>query len=124
NNNQLTGAAFIGTVGTDWHFAGIAPIHAAGASDLVLRNVNTGAFEAYDIVGNTLVGFASLGGVGLDWRLGGFAADPPTDNSGDVGQLVQAMAGFGGGSGASDSLSTGPLGADTSQQPLLTTPQA
>jgi hypothetical protein len=30
--------------------AGIAPIHAAGASDLVLRNVNTGAFEVYDIV--------------------------------------------------------------------------
>jgi hypothetical protein len=37
-------------------------------------------------------------------------------------QLVQAMAGFGGGSGAADSL-TGPLGADTQQQPLLTTPQ-
>jgi hypothetical protein len=46
NNNQLTGAAFIGTVGLDWQFAGIAPIHAPGASDLVLRNVNTGAFEA------------------------------------------------------------------------------
>ena len=27
----------------------VAPIHAAGASDLVLRNVNTGAFEVYDI---------------------------------------------------------------------------
>jgi len=38
--------------------AGIAPIHAAGASDLVLRNVNTGAFEVYDIAGNTLVGAA------------------------------------------------------------------
>jgi hypothetical protein len=40
--NQLTGAAFIGTVGLDWQFAGIAPIHAPGASDLVLRNANTG----------------------------------------------------------------------------------
>jgi hypothetical protein len=28
NNNQLTGAAFIGTVGLDWQFAGIATIHA------------------------------------------------------------------------------------------------
>jgi hypothetical protein len=45
-NNQISGAAFIGTVGLDWQFAGIAPIHAPGASDLVLRNVNTGAFEA------------------------------------------------------------------------------
>jgi hypothetical protein len=45
---------------------------------LVLRNVNTGAFEVYDIAGNTLVGAASLGQVGLDWQFGGFAADPPT----------------------------------------------
>jgi hypothetical protein len=48
----------------------IGPIHAPGASDLVLRNVNTGAFEVYDIAGNTLVGAASLGAVGLDCRLG------------------------------------------------------
>jgi len=65
-NNQLTGAA------------GIAPVHAASASDLVLRNANTGAFEVYDIAGNQLIGAASLGQVGLDWQLGGFAADPPT----------------------------------------------
>jgi probable HAF family extracellular repeat protein len=106
-NNQLTGAAFIGTVGLDWQFAGIAPVHAPGASDLVLRNVNTGAFEVYDIAGNQLIGAASLGQVGLDWQLGGFAADPPTvsgtftNMSND--QLVQAMAGFGGGSGAGES---------------------
>jgi len=37
-------------VGLDWQYAGIAPIHATGASDLVLRNVNTGAFEVYDII--------------------------------------------------------------------------
>jgi hypothetical protein len=36
---------------------------------------------------------------------------------------VQAMAGFGGGSGAAESLNTAPLSAETSQQPLLTTPQ-
>ena len=30
-----------GTVGLNWQFAGIAPIHAAGASDLALRNINT-----------------------------------------------------------------------------------
>jgi hypothetical protein len=125
NNNQLTGAAFLGTIGLDWQFAGIAPIHAPGASDLVLRNANTGAFEVYDIANNQLTGTASLGAVALDWQLGGFAADPPTGamgSSGSTSQLVQAMAGFGG-SGASDSLNTAPLGADTSQQPLLTTPQ-
>jgi hypothetical protein len=70
-----------GTVGLHWQFAGIAPIHAAGASDLVLRNVNTGQFEVYDIAGNTLVGAASLGTVGLDWQLGGLAVDPPTNDA-------------------------------------------
>jgi hypothetical protein len=126
-SNQLAGAAFIGTVGLDWQFAGIAPVHGAGESDLVLRNKNTGAFEVYDIAGNTLVGAASLGTVGLDWELGGFAVDPPsisstfTDMSSD--QLVQAMAGFGGGSGAAGGVEPAPLGADTSQQSFLTTPQ-
>jgi hypothetical protein len=69
-----------------------------------------------------------LGAVGLDWQLGGFAVDPPTGsaasmgNSSQVAQLVQAMAGFGGSSGAAESLNTVAVGADTSQQPLLTTP--
>jgi hypothetical protein len=59
-------------------------------------------------------------------RLGGFAVDPPTGSmgsSGSTSQLVQAMAGFGGGSGAGESLNTAPLGAETSQQALLTAPQ-
>jgi hypothetical protein len=67
-----------------------------------------------------------LGSVGLDWQLGGFAADPPpasTGNSNQVSQLVQAMAGFGGGSGAGESLNTAALGADTSQQTFLAAPQ-
>jgi VCBS repeat-containing protein len=127
-NNQITGAFFLGTVGLDWQFAGVAPVHGAGASDLVLRNVNTGAFEVYDIANNQITGAALLGTVGLDWQLGGFAADPPTvsgtftDISND--QLVQAMAGFGGGSGAADGLDAASLGADTSQQTFLTTPHA
>jgi hypothetical protein len=130
-NNQLSGAAFIGTIGLDWQFAGIAPIHAPGASDLVLRNVNTGAFEVYNIAGNTLVGAASLGQVGLDWSLGGFAVDPPTGSMGSSddqpasnAQLVQAMAGLGGGSGATNSVNAVPLSADTSQQTFLTPPHA
>ena len=92
----------------------------------MLRNVNSGAFEVYDIANNQLAGAASLGAVGLDWQLGEFAADPPTvsgtftDISDD--QLVQAMAGFGG--GAADTSATAPLSADTSQQTFLTTPHA
>jgi hypothetical protein len=66
-----------------------------------------------------------LGSVGLEWQLGGFAADPATGSTGSSGstsQLVQAMAGFGG--GAADISTTVPLGADTSQQQFLTTPHA
>jgi hypothetical protein len=65
--------------------------------------------------------------VGLDWQLGGFAADPPTTSMGDssqVAQLVQAMAGFGGSSGAGEQLEyCPPLAAETSQPTFLTTPQ-
>jgi hypothetical protein len=128
---QLRGLASIGTVGLDWQFAGIGPVHGAGESDLVLRNKNTGAFEVYDIANNQLTGAAPLGGVGLDWRLGGFAVDPPSASMGNSddqpasnAQLVQAMAGFGGGSGAGESLNAAPVSAETSQQPLLTTPHA
>ena len=107
-------------------FAGVAAANGAGSSDLVLRSASTGAFEVYDIANNQLMGAAALGAVGLDWQLGGFAADPPTGSMGSsdsTSQLVQAIAGFGGGSGAADTSNTVPLGAETSQQPLLTTPQ-
>jgi hypothetical protein len=129
SNNQITGAAFLGTVGLDWQFAGVAPVRGPGTTDLVLRNINTGQFEVYDIANNQITGAALLGTVGLDWQLGGFAVNPPTASSASMGdssqaaQLVQAMAGFGGGSSATDNLNTVVLGADTSQQPLLTTPQ-
>jgi hypothetical protein len=72
---------------------------------------------------------ASLGSVGLDWQLGGFAADAPgassaaMGGSSQVGQLVQAMASFGAGSGAADGLNPITAGTDTAQQPLLTAPQ-
>ncbi|HMC09881.1 MAG TPA: hypothetical protein VKH44_01270, partial [Pirellulaceae bacterium] len=126
------------TIGLEWQFAGVAPIRGADASDLVLRNVNTGAFQVYNIANNQLMGSAPLGQVGSEWQLGGFAATfffppnvgPPLDSSsqpdamdGSTAQLVQAMAGFGGGSGTAESLNTVPLSAETSQQPLLTTPQ-
>src|SRR5438105_3437970 len=128
NNNQVTSAYFIGTVGLDWQFAGVAPVRTAGESDLVLRNVNTGAFQVYDIAFNALIGSASLGAVGLDWQLGGLAVDPPdaaaamgaSDDS--ASQLIQAMAGFGS-AGAGDSLNPA-FGTEAfQQQQFLTTPQ-
>jgi uncharacterized protein YaiE (UPF0345 family) len=132
SNNQVTGGpTFLGTIGLEWQFAGVAPILSATSSDLVLRNVNTGAFQVYNIANNQLMGSAPLGAVGVAWQLGGFAAigSVPTDEDvpqsqtmgASTAQLVQAMAGFGGGGGAVSN--TAPLGTETSQQPLLTTPQ-
>jgi hypothetical protein len=94
----------------------------------VLRDVNTGAFQVYNIANNQITATASLGQVGVDWQLGGFAADRPPGSGGfpdmSNNQLVQAMAGFGGGSGAADGLNAASLTADTSQQSFLTTPHA
>jgi hypothetical protein len=127
NNNQLTGSASIGQVGLDWQYAGVAAANGAGTSDLVLSNVNSGAVEVYDIANNQIMGAASLAQPGPNWQVGGFAAAAPTGSMGSFGistaQLVQAMAGLGGGSGAAESLNTAPLGADTLQQTFLTTPQ-
>jgi len=36
---------------------------------MVLRNVNTGAFEVYDIANNQITAAALLGQVGLDWSV-------------------------------------------------------
>jgi hypothetical protein len=71
-DNQITGAASLGTVGLEWQFAGVAAIQGPGASDLVLRNINTGQFEVYNIADNQVTGAALLATVGLDWQLGGF----------------------------------------------------
>jgi hypothetical protein len=124
-NNAITNSAFLGTVGLEWQFAGVASVRGAGSSDLVLRNVNTGAFEAYNIANNQIIGAASLGQVGLEWQLGGFAADPAAASGSlrSTAQLVQAMAGFDGG-GAADGFNIPALGADVSQQAFLTQPHA
>jgi V8-like Glu-specific endopeptidase len=125
-NNSLTNAYSMGAVGLDWQVVGFGNFSGnANETDMILRNSNTGALEGYNIANNTLTAAYPMGAVGLNWQVGGIAPDSLSASSGSSGvdQLVQAMAGFGGSSGASDSLSTVPLGADTSQQQLLTTPQ-
>ena len=65
NNTILAGYPLV-QVGTDWRFAGLGSFQAGDTSDLVLRNVTTGAFEAYNIANNQIIGAASLGQVGLE----------------------------------------------------------
>jgi hypothetical protein len=54
---------------------------------------------------------------------GGSLGQLGAGSSSQLAQLVQGMAGFGGGSGAAETLNSTGLGADTSQQSFLTTPQ-
>ena len=88
-----------------------------------MRNVNSGAFQVYNIANNQVTGSAPLGAVGSNWQLGGFAAigsvppevedvPQPEAMGTSTSQLVQAMAGFGGSSSAADSLNPVALGAD------------
>ena len=66
-------------------------------------------------------GFAPTAANGFIRNSGGPLASKPA--AGSTSQLVQAMASFGGGSGAADGLNAVSLGADMSQQTFLTTPQ-
>jgi probable HAF family extracellular repeat protein len=128
-NNAILASYDLGQIGTDWKYVGLGNFFGSDTTDMVLRNVTTGAFEVYDIANNQITAAASLGQVGLDWQVGGFAADAPGTSSaamggaGQVAQLAQAMASFGGGSGGAESMNLAALGSDSSQQPLLTTPQ-
>ena len=79
NNNQITGASFMGTVGLDWQVGGFGNFSSRGTSDMVLRNAKTGGLEVYDIDSNQITGAAFMGTVGLDWQIigtGNFSSMP------------------------------------------------
>jgi hypothetical protein len=71
SNNQMTGAAFLGTVGLEWQFSGVGNFSGLGESDMILRNSNTGGLEVYDIANNQLTGAAFIGTVGVEWQFSG-----------------------------------------------------
>jgi len=97
-------------------------------TDLVMQSTITGNLFFYDIVNDKLGPSGMLLDATLAGGVGSFTAAFGTDLSSSPSagsQLAQAMASFGGSSGAAAGVSTAPLGADTSQQQqsFLTTPQ-
>ena len=96
-------------------------MNGAGTTGMVVRQTGSGVFEVYDIANNQITTPTMLGQVGSDWTVGGFAPLSSMASMGSNSQLVQAMAGFGG--GAADTSNTVPLGAETSQHTFLTAPQ-
>jgi FG-GAP-like repeat len=128
NNNTLVGGTVVARVGTDFQVDRIGDFNADGTSDIVMHadSGTTRNHWIFTVENNVVTNAHIVATTGIEWQPGGFAADPPTGSMGSAGstsQLVQAMAGFGGGSGAGESSNTARLGAETSQQPLLTTPQ-
>jgi hypothetical protein len=65
NNNAITNAAFIGTVGLDWQFSGVGNFSGRGTSDMMLRNSKTGGLEVYDINNNQMTSTRSIHGTTL-----------------------------------------------------------
>jgi hypothetical protein len=130
NDNRFTAFTMVGPVGSEWQVMGFGPIAGAGRDEMLVRRSSDGMFGVYAIT-NDQFSFNFMGAVGTDWQFSGIAADGASASMGSSGsrgtdstaRLVQAMAGFDPGSGAADGLNAVPLGADTSQQPVLTTPQ-
>jgi hypothetical protein len=101
------------------------PSAPVSSDNLVMRQDGTGALQVYAIRNDQPAGsfvLAKAGDVPTTYKpaIGSDFFIPPS--AGSTSQLVQAMAGFGGSSGAAIS-NTAPLGTEASQQPLLTTPQ-
>jgi hypothetical protein len=68
-----TGTDFMGTVGLDWQASGVGNFSSiSGESDMILRNVNTGGLELYNIAHNQITGSAFLGhgraGLAVRWH--------------------------------------------------------
>ena len=124
----------LGAIGGNLTVAGFAPVGGSlgpFTDDMVMRD-SANALFLYSIRDDKLV----PGAIGVPLTpppsnpiaptstIGGIAIDLSVPSSGSTSQLVQAMAGFGGSSGAADGLNAAPLGADASQQMFLTSPQA
>jgi hypothetical protein len=71
--NNITSAAFMGTVGVDWQVAGFGNFSSLGETDMIMRSANTGGLEVYDISNNQVTGAAFMGTVGTDWQFAGVA---------------------------------------------------
>jgi hypothetical protein len=66
----------------EWQVAGFGDFNGDGTTDMLLRDVNNGAFEVYDINNSRLASASSLGQVGNEWQVAGFGnfnGDGPTD---------------------------------------------
>jgi hypothetical protein len=96
SNNEIIGSHFMGNVGLEWQplgFGFFGSIGTFGATDMLMRDVNTGDLQVYNIDNNEVTGSDPLGNVGLEWQflgLGNFGSTGTSDmlmhdvNTGDL----------------------------------------
>ena len=99
-------------------------VHGGDVGMELTGDVVDSLLSLYDLRGARL-GFLgnAMGAVGAPWVVDGIVANPPSGAGASASQLVQAMAGFGGGSGGLlESFDAAGLGSEASQQPLLIPP--
>jgi hypothetical protein len=73
-DNNIISSSSLGTVGLNWQVMGFGTFGSFGSfgeDDMILRDVNTGRLQVYNIDNNQITGSASLGMVGLDWQFSG-----------------------------------------------------
>jgi len=73
NNQFVAGAPVnkLAVLGSGWQPAGIADVNGDGTDDMILHNINTGAFEYYDIVNGQVTAAGELAKVGPEWTVVG-----------------------------------------------------
>jgi hypothetical protein len=64
NGTSIVGAQYLDPISTDWQVQGVADFSGDGKSDILWRNVNAGAADAYYLYLWVMNGFQVAGGTG------------------------------------------------------------
>jgi hypothetical protein len=73
-DNNIISSTSLGAVGVEWQPMGFGTFGAFGMfgeTDMILRDINTGDLQVYNIDNNEIIGSAFLGTIGLDWQFSG-----------------------------------------------------
>jgi hypothetical protein len=73
-NNNIISSTSLGTVGVEWQpmgFGSFGSFGSFGETDMILRDVNTGDLQVYQIDNNEITASAFLGTIGLEWQFSG-----------------------------------------------------
>src|SRR5262249_35597642 len=73
DNNNISSTS-LGTVGLNWQVMGFGTFGSFGSlgeDDMILRHVNTGELQVYNIDNNEITGSGATATIGLEWQFSG-----------------------------------------------------